>query len=122
MTIISKRNMKCKRRTYISELNEHISYGERNLEGGSSCRPLSLLEKRLDAMPCHSKIILYRRVLVEAVTYGRELISFIVNHNINGDVLVLVVTFAGVEEPVNREGFTSVIEGCPSRCVQTLAL
>ena len=30
------------------------------------------------------------------VTYGRELISFIVNKNVNDVVLVLVVTFEGV--------------------------
>ena len=64
-------------------------------------------------MPSHSKVILY--VLIEIVTYGRELISFLVNHNVNDGVLVLVVTFAGVEEPVNREGCTSDIEACPSR-------
>ena len=52
--------MKSKRGRYISELNENINYGERNLKGGSSCRPLDLLEKRLDAMPSNSKIILYR--------------------------------------------------------------
>ena len=50
----------------------------------------------------------------------RELISFIVNHNVNDGVLVLVVTFAGVEEAVDREGCTPDIEGCPSRCVKTL--
>ena len=32
---------------------------------------------------------------------------FIVNQNVNDVVLVPVVTFAGVEEPVNREGFKS---------------
>jgi hypothetical protein len=47
------------RGTYISELNESINYGERTLSRGSNCRPLSLLEKRLDAMPSHFKIILY---------------------------------------------------------------
>ena len=107
MTIISKRNVESTRGTYISELDENINYGERTLKGGSSCRPLGLSEKRLDATPCNSKIILYRRVLVEIVTYRRELISFIVNHNVNDVVLVLVVTFAGVEEPVNRDCFTS---------------
>ena len=71
-------------------------------------------------MPSNSEIILYRRVLVETVTYMRELISFIVNHNVNDGVLVLVVTFAGVEEAVDREGCTPDIEGCPSRCVKTL--
>ena len=58
-------------------------------------------------MPSNSKVILYRRVLVETVTYGGEFISFIVNHNVNDVVLVLVVTFAGIEEPVNREGSDS---------------
>ena len=58
MTIISKRSMKGKRGTYISEVNENINYGKRTLKGGSSCRPLCLQEKRLDAMPSHSKIIL----------------------------------------------------------------
>ena len=32
---------------------------------------------------------------------------FIVNKNVNDVVLVPVVTFAGVEEPVHREGFKS---------------
>ena len=46
------------------------------------------------------------------MTYRWELISVIVNHNVNDVVLILVVTvlvvsFAGIEEPVNREGFTS---------------
>ena len=98
--------MKSKRGTYISELDENINYGERTLKGGSGRRPLCLSEKRLDAMPSNSKVILYRRVLVGTVTYGRELISFIVNLNVNDVVLVLVVTFAGVE-PVNRDCFTS---------------
>ena len=45
------------------------------------------------------------------MTYGQELIqmSFIVNFNVSDDVLVLVVTFAGVEEPVS----TSDVDGCP---------
>jgi hypothetical protein len=60
MIIISKRSMKSKRGTYISELNEDINYGDRTLEGGSSCRPLGLPEKRLHAMPSYSKIVLYR--------------------------------------------------------------
>ena len=51
------------------------------------------------------------------MTYRQELISLIVNHNVYDDILVLVVTFAGVEEPVNIE---ADIESCPSRCVQTL--
>ena len=113
--------MKSKSGTYIPELNENIDYGERTLKGGSSCRPLGLSEKRLDATPCNSKIILYRRVLVEIVTYRRELISFIVNHNVNDGLLVLV-TFARVEEPVDREGCTSDIEGCASMWTQSLAL
>ena len=71
--------MKSKRGTYISELNENINYGDRSPKGSSSCQSLGLLEKRLDAMPSNSKIIFYRWVLVETVTYGRELISFIVN-------------------------------------------
>ena len=99
--------MKSKRGTYVSELNENINYGERSLKGGSGCRPLGLSEKQLDTMPCNCKIILYRRVLVETVTYGRELISFIVNHYVNDDLLVLVVALAGIEEPVTRMGFTS---------------
>ena len=77
------------------------------MKGGSSCHSLSLSEKQLDAMPCNCKIILNRRDLVKIVTYRRELISFIVNHDVNDVVLVLVVTFAGVEEPVNRDCFTS---------------
>ena len=110
--------MKSKREQYISELNENINYGDRSPKGSTSCQSLGLLKKKLDAMPSNSKIIL-RRVLVETVTYGRELISFIVNQNVNDDVLVLVVTFAGVEEPVNREGFKS---DSSSRkvCVKTL--
>ena len=60
MTIIRKGSMKSKRGTYISELNENINYGERTLKGGSGCRPLYLLEKRLDPMPSDPKIILYR--------------------------------------------------------------
>ena len=71
--------MKSKREAYISKLNENINYGDRGPKGDSSCQSLGLLEKRLDTMPSNSKIILYRRVLVEAVTYRRELISFIVN-------------------------------------------
>ena len=66
--------MKSKRETYISEINENINYRDRTLKGGSSCRPLGLLEKRLDTMPKRSKIILYRWVLVEilsTVTYAR---------------------------------------------------
>ena len=113
--------MKSESETYIPELNENINYGERTLKGGSICRPLGLSEKQLDAMPCNSKIILYRRFLVEIVTYRLALISFIVNHNVNDSVLVLV-TFARVEEPVDREGCTSDIEGCTSMWVQTLAL
>ena len=111
--------MKCKREKYISELNENINYGDRSPKGSTSCQPLGLLEKRLDPVPSNSKIILYRRVLVETVTYGRKLISFIVNQNVNDVVLVLVVTFSGVEEPVNREGFKS---DSSSRkvCVKTL--
>ena len=110
--------MKSRREQYISELNENINYGDRSPKGSTSCQSLGLLKKKLDAMPSNSKIIL-RRVLVESVTYGRELISFIVNQNVNDDVLVLVVTFAGVEEPVNREGFKS---DSSSRkvCVKTL--
>ena len=75
--------MKSKRGTYISKLNENIDCGDRSPKGGSSCQSFELLEKQLDAMPCNSKIILYRRVLVVIVTYRRELISFIVNHNVN---------------------------------------
>ena len=41
------------------------------------------------------------------MTYGRKLMPFIVNQNVNDVVLEPVVTFAGVEEPVNREGFKS---------------
>ena len=77
--------MKSKWGTYISELNENINYSERTLKWGSSCRPLSLLEKRLDAMPGDFKIILYRWVLIEimsTLTYRQELISFMVNHNV----------------------------------------
>ena len=111
MTIISKGSMKSKRGTYVSELNENINCGKRTLKGGSGCRPLSLPEKRLDAMPSNSKVILYRRVLVETVIYGRELISFIVNHSVNVILvlvsLVLIVTFAGVEESIKRDCFTS---------------
>ena len=99
--------MKSKRGTYVSELNENINYGERTLKGGSGRRPLCHLEKRLDAMPSNSKIILERRVLVENVTYGEELVYFIVNHNVNNVVLVLVVTFAGIKDSVNRDCFTS---------------
>ena len=51
------------------------------------------------------------------VTYVRWLVHFFVNHNLNDDVLVLVVTFTRVEESVNREG-SSDIEVYPSRCVQ----
>ena len=110
--------MKSRREQYISELNENINYGDRSPKGSTSCQSLGLLKKKLDAMPSNSKIIL-RRVLVETVTYGRESISFIVNQNVNDDVLVLVVTFAGVEEPINREGFKS---DSSSRkvCVKTL--
>jgi hypothetical protein len=46
--------------------------------------------------------------------------SFVINHNVNDNVLVLVVTFAGVEEPVNTGGCTSDIEACPSKGVQIL--
>ena len=43
-------------------------------------------------------------------------ISFVVKHNVNDDVLVvLVVAFSGVEESVNREGFTSDIEASSTR-------
>ena len=101
--------MKSKRERYISEFNENINYGDRSPNGSSSRQPLGLLEKRLDAMPSNPKIILYCRVLVETVTYGRELISFIANQNVYDVVLILVKTFAGVEEPVNREGFKSDI-------------
>ena len=51
------------------------------------------------------------------VTYGRWLISFFVNHNLNYDVLVLVVIFTSAEESVNKEG-SSDTEVYPSRCVQ----
>ena len=44
------------------------------------------------------------------MTFGVELISFIVNHTANDDVPVLVVTFTRVEEPSNREDFTSDIK------------
>ena len=116
---MDKRSIKSKRGTNISELNENINYGNGSPKGGSSCQSLGLLEKRLDAMPSNSKIILYRRVLVETVTYGRKLMPFIVNQNVNDVVLVLVVTFSGEEEPVNREGCKS---GSSSRkvCVKTL--
>ena len=53
------------------------------------------------------------------MTYGRELISFIIKHNVNDDVLVLVATFAGEGESVNIEAFPSDIEMCPSMCVET---
>ena len=56
------------------------------------------------------------------MTWGGELIFLIVNQNANDVVLVLVVTFAGVEEPVNREGCASDIEGCTSMCVKSLRL
>jgi hypothetical protein len=57
------------------------------------------------------------------MTYGRiYLISFIVDHNVYDDVLVLVVIFKGVEESSIREASTSDIEACPSSCVQTLEL
>jgi hypothetical protein len=39
------------------------------------------------------------------MTYGQNLISFMVKHNINDAVLVLVVKFAGEEEPVSGEVF-----------------
>ena len=55
------------------------------------------------------------------MTYRRELISFIVNHNVNDGLLVLV-TFARVEEPVDREGCTSDKEGCASMWIQSLEL
>jgi hypothetical protein len=71
---------KSNRGTYIPKLNENINYGDRTLSRGSSCRPLGLPEERLDAMPSYCKILLYRWVLVEIVTYGRELTSFIVKH------------------------------------------
>jgi hypothetical protein len=56
------------------------------------------------------------------MTYGWELIPFIANHNVNDDVLVLVVTFRGVEESSNREEFTSDTEASSSssRCGSTL--
>ena len=53
------------------------------------------------------------------MTYGRELISFIFKHDIKDDVLPLVATFAGEEESVNNEVFPSVIEVCPTMCVET---
>jgi hypothetical protein len=53
------------------------------------------------------------------MTYRRELISFIVNHNDNDDLdaLVLVGTFAGVEEPSDGDDSTSDTEASSSRCV-----
>jgi hypothetical protein len=75
MTIVSERSMKSKRGIYIPKVNENINYGERTLKGGSSCRPLGLLQKRLDAMPSHSKIILYRRVFLEIMIYRREFVN-----------------------------------------------
>ena len=74
-------------------------------------------------MPSNSKIILYRWVLVETVTYGRNLVFFIVNHNVNNVVLVLVVTFAGIEESVNRDCFTSESSSskvCSNPCIYEL--
>ena len=53
--------------------------------------------------------------MVETVIYGGELICFIVSHNVNDDVLmVLVIKFEGVEEPVDREGFRSDVEASAS--------
>ena len=51
------------------------------------------------------------------MTYGRKLISFIIRHNVNDDVLVAI--FAGEEESANNEVFPSDIEVCPSMCVET---
>ena len=56
------------------------------------------------------------------MTYRWELISVIVNHNVNDVVLVLVVTFAGVE-PVNRDCFTldsSSRKVCLNPCIYEL--
>ena len=53
------------------------------------------------------------------MTYGRELMSFIIKHNVNDDVLVLVATFAREEESANNEVFPSDIEERPSMCVET---
>jgi hypothetical protein len=52
--------------------------------------------------------------------YGQELISFNVKHNVNDDVLVLVVTSIGVEKASNRVGFTSDTEASSWMCAQTL--
>jgi hypothetical protein len=56
------------------------------------------------------------------LTYGRDLISLFVNHNVNDDILVLVVTFTGVEEPSNKEDLTSDTEASSSACVQNFGL
>jgi hypothetical protein len=66
--------MSKRRGTYISKFDENINYGEMALKGGSSSRPLGLLEEQLDTMPNRSKIILYRWVQVKTVTYGGVLI------------------------------------------------
>jgi hypothetical protein len=75
MIISAKIRMKSNKGTHIPELNGGINHGERNLKWGSSYRPLGLLEKRLDAVPSHSKISF------TVVTYMQELISFIFKHN-----------------------------------------
>jgi hypothetical protein len=82
MTNVSTYNLESKGGSYIPELNENINYGDRSPKGGSSCQPLCLLEKRLEATPSCSKILLYRCILVEIVAYGRELIYFIVKHKL----------------------------------------
>ena len=57
------------------------------------------------------------------MTYGRESISFNANHNVGEGVLVLVVTFSRVEEPVNKEPLTSdIVEAYSSSYVETLLL
>jgi len=56
------------------------------------------------------------------VTYGRESISLIVSPDVNGDLLVPVITLVEVKGPVSRGGCTSDMGAYPSTCVQALVV
>ena len=64
---------------------------------------------RRDSTPCQTilRLSFIDEFWLKLWPTGGRVNNFIVNQNVNDVVLVLVVTFAGVEEPVNREGFKS---------------
>ena len=98
--------MKSKRGTYISELNENINYGERTLKGVPAV-DLSTFW-RSDSTPCQAILRLFFIAefwLTLSPMGGVNIL--LVNHNVNEVLLELVVTFAGIEEPVTRKDFAS---------------